>query len=123
MHRLLARPAIIFNRKDGLQDAFLVQHFGLRQPSYPRHFAPAVDGFEMAVELGLGWGMVPDLHLAARQGRKPLVELVPGAAVDVPLYWQHWEREAPSARRLTEAVKEAAAAQLLPLPDTAGSVA
>jgi LysR family transcriptional regulator (chromosome initiation inhibitor) len=91
----------------------LLQHFGLRQPAYPRHFAPAVDGFEKAIELGLGWGMVPDLHLALRQGRPGLKELLPGAAVDVTLYWQHWEREAPSARRLTEAVKTAAATLLV----------
>jgi len=116
IHRLLATPAVIFNRKDGLQDAFLHQYFGLKQPAYPRHFAPAVDGFEMAIELGLGWGMVPDQHLATRAaqpGRPPLLELLPGAAVDVMLYWQHWEREAPSARRLTDAVKTAAARCLM----------
>jgi LysR family transcriptional regulator (chromosome initiation inhibitor) len=114
VHRMLATPAVIFNRKDGLQDAFLLQHFGLRQPAYPRHFAPAVDGFEKAIELGLGWGMVPDQQLALRQGMPELVELLPGATVDVTLYWQHWEREAPSARRLTEAVKAAAAKTLIP---------
>ena len=113
VHRLLAQPAVIFNRKDGLQDAFLLQHFGLRQPAYPRHFAPAVDGFEKAIELGLGWGMVPDQQLALRQGMPELKELLPGASVDVTLYWQHWEREAPSARRLTEAVKAAAAQYLI----------
>jgi LysR family transcriptional regulator (chromosome initiation inhibitor) len=114
VHRLLTRPAVIFNRKDALQDAFLAQHFELRQPVYPRHFAPAVDGFEMAIELGLGWGMVPEQHLQARQGKAELVELLPGATVDVALYWQHWEREAPSARRLTEAVKASALACLRP---------
>ena len=104
-HKLLAQPAVIFNRKDALQDAFLVQHFGLKQPNYPRHFAPAVEAFETAIELGLGWGMVPEQFLAQRPG---LQELLPGAAVDVALYWQHWVREAPSAQRLTQAVKTAA---------------
>ena len=56
-HRLLAWPAIIFNRKDALQDVFLAQHFGLRQPRYPRHFAPAIDAFETAIALGLGSGL------------------------------------------------------------------
>ncbi|MFP5467812.1 MAG: HTH-type transcriptional regulator ArgP [Gammaproteobacteria bacterium] len=104
-HRLLAHPAIIFNRKDALQDAFLLQHFGLKQPNYPRHFAPAVDAFERAIELGLGWGMVPEQSLAGRPG---LSEVLPDATVDVALYWQHWAREPVSAQRLTAAVKAAA---------------
>jgi LysR family transcriptional regulator (chromosome initiation inhibitor) len=108
-HKLLSHPAIIFNRKDALQDAFLAQHFGLKQPNYPRHFAPAVEAFETAIELGLGWGMVPEQHLASRPG---LQEVLPGATVDVALYWQHWAREAPSAQRLTQAVKAAAAQHL-----------
>lgn len=104
-HKLLAHPAIIFNRKDALQDAFLAQHFGLQQPNYPRHYAPAVEAFETAIELGLGWGMVPEQHLAQRPG---LQEVLPGATVDVALYWQHWAREPLSAQRLTTAVKAAA---------------
>ncbi len=112
-HRLLASPAVIFNRKDALQDTFLEQHFGLRDALYPRHFVPAVDAFELALELGMGWGMVPDLLLAARTGKPPLQEVLPGCAVDVRLYWQHWAREPAAAQRLTQAVKQAAQGQLL----------
>ena len=111
-HKLLAQPAIIFNRKDALQDSFLAQHFGLKQPNYPKHFAPAVEAFETAIELGLGWGMVPEQHLARRPG---LQEVLPGATVDVVLYWQHWAREPLSAQRLTRAVKAAAHASLPPV--------
>lgn len=109
-HRLLATPAVIFNRKDGLQDQFLLQQFGLQTPQYPRHFVPAVDAFESALVNGMGWGMVHALHLAARTGRLPLLELLPGSAVDVPLYWHHWVREPVSAQHLTRAVKVAARA-------------
>ena len=112
-HKLLSHPAIIFNRKDALQDAFLAQHFGLKQPNYPRHFAPAVEAFETAIELGLGWGMVPEQHLAGRPG---LQEVLPDATVDVGLYWQHWARESISAQRLTGAVKAAARQHLRPMP-------
>jgi LysR family transcriptional regulator (chromosome initiation inhibitor) len=111
VHRLLAAPAVIFNRKDGLQDIFLAQNFQLTTPQYPRHFVPAVDAFERALALGLGWGMVPEQHLAdlsARPGHAALVEVLPGSAVDVALYWHHWEREPASAQRLTQAVKQAA---------------
>ena len=111
-HKLLSQPAVIFNRKDALQDDFLKQHFALHQPNYPRHFAPAVEAFETAIELGLGWGMVPEQHLLNRPG---LEELLPDATVDVVLYWQHWAHEPPSAQRLTAAVKAAARGSLLAL--------
>lgn len=129
VHRLLATPAVIFNRKDGLQDQFLAQHFDLQAPQYPRHFVPAVDAFESALVSGMGWGMVPDLHVSARGGHLPLVEMLPGSSVEVALYWHHWAREPLSAQRLTQAVKAAAsqrlgaqrALQLLP-PATAKAV-
>jgi LysR family transcriptional regulator (chromosome initiation inhibitor) len=112
-HRLLASPAVIFNRKDALQDAFLAQHFKLKGALYPRHFVPAVDAFELALELGMGWGMVPDILLAGRAHRPPLQEVLPGCPVDVQLYWQHWARESAAAQRLTAAVKQAAGEKLL----------
>ncbi len=122
VHRLLDTPAVIFNRKDGLQDAFLQQHFALQTPQYPRHFVPSVDGFESALAHGLGWGMVSDLHLATRTGPAPLVEILPGSAVDIALYWHHWEREPLSAQRLTRAVKQAGRQSLaaLALPPVTG---
>jgi LysR family transcriptional regulator (chromosome initiation inhibitor) len=113
VHRLLATPAVIFNRKDALQDAFLAQHFNLSSPHYPRHFVPAVDAFESALEHGLGWGMVPDVYLTDRAGPLPLAQILPGSAVDVSLYWHHWEREPASAQRLTLAVKQAASRALI----------
>ncbi|MES2945587.1 MAG: HTH-type transcriptional regulator ArgP [Pseudomonadota bacterium] len=115
LHRLLKSPALIFNRKDALQDNYLAQHFNLRDALYPRHFVPAVDAFELALELGLGWGMVPDLLLARREHRPTLHEVVPDRPVDVSLYWQHWVREPLSAQRLTQAVKQAARERLLQL--------
>jgi len=111
-HKLLAQPAVIFNRKDALQDTFLAQYFGLSQPHYPRHFAPALDAYETAIELGLGWGMVPEQHLVHRPS---LEELLPNATVDVALYWQHWTRESSAAQRLTQAVKAAASRYLRPV--------
>jgi LysR family transcriptional regulator (chromosome initiation inhibitor) len=113
VHRLLAQPAIIFNRKDALQDDYLLRHFGLGGAQYPRHFAPAVDAFEAAIAMGLGWGMVPD---TPRTDTVPWVEVLPGATVDVALYWQHWARESLSAQRLTAAVKQAAAQRLQAMP-------
>ena len=114
-HRLLASPAVIFNRKDALQDAFLAQHLNLKNALYPRHFVPAVDAFELALALGMGWGMVHDPLLDARPNSSTLAEVLPGRTVDVALYWQHWAHEPLLAQRLTQAVKASAKARLLPL--------
>ena len=111
--RMLASPAVIFNRKDALQDAFLAQHFNLRQALYPRHFVPAVDAFNLALELGMGWGILPAQQYALRPQRSALVEVLPGRCIDIALYWQHWVREPVLAQRLTAAVKDAARQTLL----------
>ena len=71
-----------------------------------------MDAFEVAIAQGMGWGMVPEQTLAHRQD---LEELLPGATVNVVLYWQHWARESLSAQRLTAAVKAAALAHLAPM--------
>jgi LysR family transcriptional regulator (chromosome initiation inhibitor) len=60
----------------------------------------------------MGWGMVPDLLLAARAHRPALQEVLPGHTVDVMLYWQHWASEPVLAQHLTRAVKDAARAVL-----------
>ena len=114
-HQLLEYPAVIFNRKDGLQDAFLAQHLKLANPLYPRHVVPSIDGFERALELGLGWGMVAELLLDGRQQGPALQEVLPGRTIDVALYWQHWSREPLAGQRLTQAVQQAARARLLQL--------
>jgi hypothetical protein len=46
-HRLQRSPAVIFNCKDALPDAYLSQHSSLRDALYTRHFVPAVDAFAL----------------------------------------------------------------------------
>ena len=122
VHRLLKLPAIIFNRKDALQDMFLLKYFGLVSPQYPKHYVPALDAFGQAIELGLGWGMVPDLisHMSQttptnNQEPPKWVEVMPNSPIDVALYWQHWEQTSQAATKLTQKVKEAARQRLLPV--------
>jgi LysR family transcriptional regulator (chromosome initiation inhibitor) len=91
--------------RDGKSGAVLARSTAAEQPSYSR----SVGAYKTAIELGLVRGMVPEQHLAQRP---TLQELMPGATVDVALYLQHWAREAPSAQRLTQAVKTAAALHL-----------
>jgi LysR family transcriptional regulator, chromosome initiation inhibitor len=108
LHQLVTQPAIGFNRKDGLQDQFLRNCFGVSDLSYPRHYIPAVDAYSYALHHGLGWGMQADIQAPDDVSSGSLVDLFPGQFVDVPLFWHHWQREAPQAARLTLAIKEAA---------------
>lgn len=112
LHQLITQPAIVFNRKDALQDGFLHQCFGVRNVSYPRHYIPAVDAYHDALLSGLGWGMQADMQAPRDLPSGQLVDLFPGQFVAVPLFWHHWLREAPQAARLTIAVKSAAAQML-----------
>ena len=113
IHQLLAQPAICFNRKDGLQDAFLMQHFGLKHTNYPRHYVPAIDAYHYAILNSMGWGMQSTIQDADHFKSKRIIDLFPGRYVDVALYWQHWARETSYAARLTQAIKKAAAKYLI----------
>jgi LysR family transcriptional regulator, chromosome initiation inhibitor len=112
LHQIVSQPAIGFNRKDGLQDQFLKQCFDVRDLSYPRHYLPAVDAYRDALIHGMGWGMQADIQAPNDLPSGLLVDLFPGQWVDVPLFWHHWQREAPQAGRLTLAIKEAASSLL-----------
>ena len=113
LHQLVTQPAIGFNRKDGLQDQFLQQCFGVTDLSYPRHYIPAVDAYRQGLLTGMGWGMQADIQAPHDIPSGVLVDLFPGQFVDIPLFWHHWHREAPQAGRLTLAIKAAAGKLLL----------
>jgi LysR family transcriptional regulator, chromosome initiation inhibitor len=80
-------PALTFNQKDRLQHEWLRQAFG-RDIGFPTHWVASTQGFVDASLGGMGWALNPGQlvrdHLAA--GR--LRELVPGAVLDRPLFWQ-----------------------------------
>jgi LysR family transcriptional regulator (chromosome initiation inhibitor) len=106
----LARaPVVVFDRKDDLQHRYLHARAG-SDVAPPVHYVPASADYVAAVTLGLGWGMVPDLQ--ARGGAAELVELDPGAAVDVVLHWQQWRLRASTLDRVREAVLAAAGREL-----------
>ena len=107
-------PVLIYNRKDKLQDNWLQQHFGLSQAACPCHFLPASDPYLQAVRLGLGWGMLPDVQLAACGQADTLLPLQPDKPVDVALYWHHWQVQSPRLARLSDVLIEAARAVLRP---------
>jgi LysR family transcriptional regulator (chromosome initiation inhibitor) len=103
----LARaPVVVFDRVDRLQHDWLRRRAGA-DAAPPTHMVPSSADFARAVRLGLGWGMVMELQLRD-EPELPLRELVPGEAVEVPLYWQQWRMRTPALDRLADAVVRAA---------------
>nr|WP_297428528.1 LysR family transcriptional regulator ArgP [uncultured Actinotalea sp.] len=101
----LARaPVVVFDRKDGLQHAYLRDRVP-RDATPPTHHVPSSADFLAAVRSGMGWGMLPDLQLDADDG---LVELDPAGAVDVVLHWQQWKLRSVPLDRVAAAVTAAA---------------
>ena len=107
-------PMVDFDRKDDLQQSFLRGVLG-RRPRSPRHFVPTSHDFARAVELGMGWGMLPDQQSERGLREGSLVELSPGTSIDVLLYWQRWNLASPLLDELTRVVL-AAASTALPQP-------
>ena len=65
---LSTAPVVIYDDKDDLQDRYLRRQRGTAlQP--PRHYVPATHEFGQAIQLGLGWGMLPELQLAQLESR------------------------------------------------------
>jgi LysR family transcriptional regulator (chromosome initiation inhibitor) len=96
-------PAVIFNHKDAVQGRW-AEHATGRRLHLTGHRIPASEAFVRAVDLGLGWGMVPET-MASPQ----LHELVRDLPLDIALYWHVQRAMAPALAPLTAAMKRAAA--------------
>lgn len=109
---LHAAPVVVFDRKDDLQHAYLRRRtHGRADP--PSHHVPSSADFCMAVQLGVGWGMLPDLQSREAEAAGALVDIDPGHGIDVVLYWQQWRLRSATLDRLAAAVADAAGAHLI----------
>lgn len=85
----LARaPSLVFNAKDELQARWAAR-LCHRHVELPRHVLPSSHAFVTATLAGMGWGLNPLALIADHLADGSLLELVPNATLDVPLYWQH----------------------------------
>ena len=108
---LAQAPGLIFNQKDRLQHAWIKQSFG-QAIVYPTHWVPSPQGFVDACLLGMGWGLNPSALVSAHLASGRLVELVPQAVVDVPLFWQVNRLAAERLSGLTQSVVSTAKREL-----------
>jgi LysR family transcriptional regulator (chromosome initiation inhibitor) len=110
----LARaPALVFGPDDFLQHRYLAS-LGV-EGGFEHHLCPSSDGFIRMAEVGMGWGLVPELQVQEQLKRGSLVELVPDKPVDVPLYWHHWRNGGQLLTQLTEHLAQQTGQWLVPL--------
>jgi LysR family transcriptional regulator, chromosome initiation inhibitor len=108
----LARaPVVVFDRNDDIQHRYLRRRIG-RSVEPPVHYISASADFRDGIQLGFGWGMLPDLQSEDLERSGAVVELDPKGAIDVVLHWQQWRLRSTTLDRVAEAVVAAARAGL-----------
>ncbi|GAA1315367.1 LysR family transcriptional regulator ArgP [Leucobacter albus] len=126
---LMSAPMVEFDRFDMFQQRFISECVRAESGAAtatapttapqgstgpPRNFVPSSAEFALAVELGMGWGMLPRLQCAEALRRGTLVELIPGRSLPLPLYWQRWDLRSPVLDALSEIVAQEAERALSP---------
>lgn len=102
-------PLLDFDRHDMFQQRFIRRHTRARIDP-PRHFVPSSMEFALAIELGMGWGMLPTLQCREALAAGRLVSLAPDAPVSISLYWQRWNLRSPMLDALSRIIAEESAA-------------
>ncbi len=113
--KALARaPALTFSDKDRLQARWVSRTLGMQRTAFPTHRIASSQAFVDACLAGLAWGMNPEPFVAPLLASGALVTLLPDAPLDVALHWQFTRLAAPALRPVTDAIRVAARATLVP---------
>jgi LysR family transcriptional regulator (chromosome initiation inhibitor) len=113
-HNFRSVPFIAFNRKDDLQAEFVGQTFHLKQVSLSQLYVPSSEGQVRAVLAGWGVSVLPELQVRDHLQSGRLVEVAPGRALQVELFWHCWNLDSVVLDGLTAALTSAAAKSLTP---------
>ncbi|GAB1364567.1 hypothetical protein MASR1M32_38030 [Rhodobacter sp.] len=88
-------PSLLYSRNDRLQHRW-VAAATRSSPQMPAHMLASSHGFVDAALAGLGWGMNPEVLVAAHIAAGRLIDLAPDCALDVALHWQFTRLAAPT---------------------------
>ncbi len=90
---LCRAPAVIFNRADEVHHQFLRGLLGRDAADglrLPLHYIPSSERFVDVVAQGLAYGMIPLPQARSHLADGRLVDLAPGRAVPIRLFWHCW---------------------------------
>jgi len=104
VYSVLAAPAVLYNRKDGLHALFLERLLDFTVKSYAMHFFPSPSALLAAIENGVGYGLVPCFQARPLIEAGKLVSLDPTRKVAVDLYWHHWATAPSNAQAISDLV-------------------
>jgi len=111
-HNFIGLPFIAFNRKDDLQSEFVARAFKLKRVALRQLYVPSSEGQVRAVLAGWGVSVVPKLQVREHLQSGRLVDIAPGRALPVALYWHCWNLDSLVLDALTQALTAAAALTL-----------
>lgn len=101
---ILAAPAVLFNRKDGLHAVFLEKLLGFSVNGYAVHYFPSPEALLSAIRAGIGYGLVPAMQVQPLVDSGDLIALAPHKKISVELYWHHWVTAPPNARMISDLI-------------------
>ncbi|MFN3376986.1 MAG: LysR family transcriptional regulator ArgP [Burkholderiaceae bacterium] len=102
-----------FNRKDDMAAEFVARAFGLKRVALHHLFVPSTEAQMRAVAAGWAVGVVPELLARGPIADGSFVDLAPGCALPIQLYWHCWNLESELLDALTSALTSTAAQTLV----------
>ena len=111
-HNFRSVPFVAFNRKDDLQAEFVGRAFSLKHVALSQLYVPSSEGQVRAVLAGWGASVLPELQVREHLQSGRLVDIAPGQALPVNLYWHCWNLDSAVLDSLTHALTSAATTAL-----------
>ena len=111
-HNFRSVSFVAFNRKDDMQTEFVGKTFGLKRVTLNQLFVPSSEGQVRAVLAGWGVSVVPELLVRGLLAQGQVVDVAPGQALPIDLYWHCWNLQSEVLDTLSAALKTAAASAL-----------
>ena len=111
-HNFQRVPFVAFNRKDDMQSEFVASWLGLPRVSLRQLFVPSSEGQVRAVLAGWGVSVAPEVLVRGLIAQGQLVDVAPGHALPIALYWHCWNLQSEVLDSLSAALTQSARAAL-----------